>query len=479
MTNQEIEFENMYANYGGGIIYIPLTLLEPHPDNPRKNLGDLDELTASIAQNGILQNLTVVPIRNDDNEGDGEETGRFRIVIGHRRAAAAARAGEETAPCIVNKVMTEREEIETMLIENMQRSDLNAFEQAESFQMMLDLGGVDPVGIARRTGFSETTVRRRLKMAELDRAKLREVAEDEERQLTLGDFDRLAQIEDINERNKVLEKIGTNDFNFALNNAVSRQEEAKNMPKAEEWLKSVGAKNMSNSEQWSNKYENYSSGSSQISIRRWEEDKKNLPKDTTEPVFYYISYGTLYLKKKKPKAPKDEKTPEQKAHDKAVREAQEKMKSMTASFYELRKAFVEKLVANGENRVRILTAALWGGLLHSICYRSPVSDTQKELLGMECQSWDPKREQKMRDGLNTITDQKLPQLVYTFFADSANMNYVERYATGSGFPEYAENVALDMLYSWLIGLGYEVSTEEAMWKMGTHEIWNRGETEDV
>lgn len=61
------------------ITMIPRSKLEPHPDNPRKNLGDLSELSASIAKQGLLQNLTVVPSPDDP--------GKYRIVIGHRRFA--------------------------------------------------------------------------------------------------------------------------------------------------------------------------------------------------------------------------------------------------------------------------------------------------------------------------------------------------------------------------------------------------------
>lgn len=59
------------------ITYIPRSKLEPHPDNPRKDLGDLSELAASIQKQGLLQNLTVVPSPDTPD--------KYRIVIGHRR----------------------------------------------------------------------------------------------------------------------------------------------------------------------------------------------------------------------------------------------------------------------------------------------------------------------------------------------------------------------------------------------------------
>lgn len=67
------------------ITMIPRSKLEPHPDNPRKDLGDLTELAASIKRSGLLQNLTVVP-----SPGNPE---KYRVIIGHRRLAASEIAG--------------------------------------------------------------------------------------------------------------------------------------------------------------------------------------------------------------------------------------------------------------------------------------------------------------------------------------------------------------------------------------------------
>ena len=142
------------------IKYIPVSKLWRHPDNPRKDLGDVTELAESIKVNGVLQNLTVVPLIGEiTKKWDGES---YRVIIGHRRLAAAKLAGLEELPCVVVE-MSEREQLSTMLTENMQRSDLTVYEQAQGFQMMLDMcscGGLrimteaefpnaPPVGICR------------------------------------------------------------------------------------------------------------------------------------------------------------------------------------------------------------------------------------------------------------------------------------------------------------------------------------------
>ena len=160
---------------------IPVRKLWAHPDNPRKDVGDVTELAESIKVNGVLQNLTVVPlIGNISKTWDGES---YRVIIGHRRLAAAKLAGLEELPCAVVE-MTEREQLSTMLTENMQRSDLTVYEQAQGFQMMLDMG--DTVkDIAENYGFSTTTVRRRVKLLELDKEKFKK---SEERGASMFDY---------------------------------------------------------------------------------------------------------------------------------------------------------------------------------------------------------------------------------------------------------------------------------------------------
>ena len=98
--------------------------LHPHPKNPRKDLGDLTELTDSIKKNGIMQNLTVIPgfykmdgkFFNTDQE--------YTVIIGHRRLEAAKAAGLTEVPCRIYENLPENDQIATMLEENMQRNDL-------------------------------------------------------------------------------------------------------------------------------------------------------------------------------------------------------------------------------------------------------------------------------------------------------------------------------------------------------------------
>lgn len=114
------------------ITNIPRSKLEPHPDNPRKDLGDLSELAASIRKQGLLQNLTVVPSPDSPD--------KYRIVIGHRRFSASGIAGLDELPCIIDTKMTYPEQIAVMMSENIQRNDLTITERVGGIQMMMDLG---------------------------------------------------------------------------------------------------------------------------------------------------------------------------------------------------------------------------------------------------------------------------------------------------------------------------------------------------
>lgn len=206
---------------------IAIEKLHPHPQNPRKVIGDVTELAESIKANGILQNLTVVPMNDDWTE--------FTVIIGHRRLAAAKQAGLTELPCAIVE-MSEKEQLSTMLTENMQRSDLTVYEEAKGCQLLLDLG--DTVAeVAEKTGFSASKIRRRVKLCELDEEAFKE---SQLRQPTLQDYDRLNQIKDIDVRNKLLKSIGTNNFDNLLYSAVKKQETDEEKEKIEKFCLEQG-----------------------------------------------------------------------------------------------------------------------------------------------------------------------------------------------------------------------------------------------
>lgn len=245
---QKIELDELGGiNSKRTLVYIPISKLSPHPDNPRKDLGDLTEMAESIKTNGVMQNLTVVPnIQTTDDynrmlDSDEKYSNAYKnhainhafdkgytVVIGHRRMAAAKQAGLTDLPCMVVS-MTYKEQIATMMTENVQRSDLTIYEQAQGFrQLSMDLG-MSVETIAKQTGFSATTVRRRLKLCDLDQDTLKEVSG---RQISMADFEQLDKIDDQKLRNKALKEIGTANFN---RECVAAMDEIERNKKREQW----------------------------------------------------------------------------------------------------------------------------------------------------------------------------------------------------------------------------------------------------
>jgi len=213
------------------LVEIPLDQLEPHPQNPRRDLGDLVELADSIRVSGIRQPLTVVP-----NPG---RTGSFRTVIGHRRAAAAALAGLPAVPAIVDEALSPAQQLELMLIENVQRADLTVIEEADGYQGLLDLGLL-PDAIARETGRSESTVRRRLRLVGLPE-KAREKLHNG--QATLAQADRLNDFDDDPELAGLLAGLlGSKDFDNELEKAVRKRRVQTTIEHLVAQLEAAGAK---------------------------------------------------------------------------------------------------------------------------------------------------------------------------------------------------------------------------------------------
>ena len=129
--------------------------LDPNPDQPRVEIGDLAELTASIKEKGILEPLLVKPSR---------VVGRWMIVAGERRWRAAREAGLREVPCIEMDI-DDRAVAEIALIENMQRKDLTPWEEADGLRALCERFGYTHEEIARKVGKSRSTVTEALSIA--------------------------------------------------------------------------------------------------------------------------------------------------------------------------------------------------------------------------------------------------------------------------------------------------------------------------
>ncbi|WP_337494650.1 ParB/RepB/Spo0J family partition protein [[Ruminococcus] torques] len=267
---------------------IAIEQLDIHPQNVRKVYTDIDELAESIKARGVMQNLTVVP--NPDKKD------HYLVVIGNRRLTAARKAGLKTMPCSVVE-MTEKEQISTMLLENMQRSDLSVSEQAQGFQLMLDLGETETT-IAEKTGFSRSTVRHRLNLAKLDQETLTRREENKDFQLTLTDLYELEKVQDVEKRNEILKTaVSSREIAWKAKQAVKEEKIKKNAQIVFEILEEKGVKaapKRAKEERWTGKWKEITN----IDLSQWEDQTKIDLQDTKDQLYYYQYYDRIYVVKK-------------------------------------------------------------------------------------------------------------------------------------------------------------------------------------
>lgn len=197
---------------------INTSLIDPHPDNPRKNIGDVTDLAASIKTNGLLTPLSVVP-----------NGSRYRVIAGHRRLAACKQAGTGSVPCFVLD-LDPLQQLEAMITENCQREQLTALEEADAIQGMLDLGATT-ANVAHRLGRSADYVRDRAKAASIDNEVRR--TRDDFSQLTIGQLVAIARYDGQPDRQKKLaQAAGTSNFDYILRN-IERDDRDR------QWIESV------------------------------------------------------------------------------------------------------------------------------------------------------------------------------------------------------------------------------------------------
>lgn len=244
-----------------------------HPQNPRKNIGDVTELAESIKAKGILQNLTVVPADNDT----------YYVVIGNRRMEAAKSAGIAELPCVISG-MDEKEQMQTMLLENIQRVDLTIKEQADGFQLMMDIGmSVDE--LSEKTGFAKSTIYHRLNIAKLDE----KILSEKENQMTISDLISLEKIKDVKTRNKILKNFGgTASFEYQVKAAA---EQEKKQEKRTEVIEKVKAAGIPKSEE---KHTSWSPGIKVVQRIGYGHGSSEIPNEIEDGEFWFDD-GYYYI----------------------------------------------------------------------------------------------------------------------------------------------------------------------------------------
>lgn len=446
------------------ITYIEAEHIRPHPENPRKNLGDLAELVESIKKNGVLQNLTVIPV-----EG---ESGEYMTLIGHRRYAAGIQAGVEKFPCQIAENLTPREQVSIMLEENMQRNDLTIWEQANGFQMMLDLGETEE-SIAERTGFSKTTVRHRLNIAKLNQKVLQEKEKDECFQLSLKDLYELEKIPDVKTRDKILkEAVSSNNLAQRARNVA---EEIKRKEREKAYIRLCKAEGIkpapdgAENEQYSGKWEK---------VKEFELDKDVKDKldcktqAEKEELFYVVWWRMFAIIKKKGKDKKElsEYELQQKAKDKRKRKIKAMQKEMSAERTDFVKLAIEKKFKPENEKPEAVMERLFGVIVQ--CGSWMNEQVMLKFITGETSLYNKTDEEKavyekQRDSIGLLY--KMMIYATSGVADKDLAEWNANYHTSNG----KAVMALDEIMA-LFGFSY---SKEEFYKLaeGSHDLYKDGE----
>jgi ParB family transcriptional regulator, chromosome partitioning protein len=175
---------------------IPIEDIDPNPRQPRQSMGDLSELIASIREKGVLEPILVRPMGN-----------RFQIIAGERRYRASCEVGLAEVPCIVRDA-SDAEVMEIALVENLQRKDLSAFEEADGLRTLAEGYGYTHEKMAEKLGKSRTSITETLSLTTMPDA-VRE----------------LCRLADIRSKSLLLEIVRQNDVQkmMALVDRIQRE----------------------------------------------------------------------------------------------------------------------------------------------------------------------------------------------------------------------------------------------------------------
>lgn len=182
------------SDAGPRLAEIPLEQIRPNPQQPRDHFDEaaIESIAASLAEHGVLQPIVV------RHAGDG-----YELIAGERRWRAAQRAGLDKVPAVVRDA-TPRQSLELALIENVQRQDLNAIEEAQAYRLLLDEMGLTQEQVAERVGRDRSTVANYLRLLNLPTAVQDLIVRGE---LSMGHARALLGLEDRGAQRRLAEEI--------------------------------------------------------------------------------------------------------------------------------------------------------------------------------------------------------------------------------------------------------------------------------
>ena len=212
----------------GGVVTLRLSQIEPNRDQPRKIFSEeaLNELADSIREHGVLQPLLVRPLPG----------GSYQLVAGERRWRASRMAGLQEVPVVIRE-MDEEQAMEIALIENLQREDLNAIEEATGYKQLMERYGMTQEQVAKRVGKSRPAIANALRLLNLPQKVMDMVGEGE---VSPGHARALLAFDDQDRIVEIAQKVKTckysvRDIERMAKNQDEKKEKAAKAPEEPAW----------------------------------------------------------------------------------------------------------------------------------------------------------------------------------------------------------------------------------------------------
>lgn len=438
------------------VVEIKIEDLKRHPKNVRRKYEGIEELAQSIKENGIMQNLTVVP--------DKEEEGKYLVVIGNRRLTAAREAGLETAPCVVVEDMAEKEQITTMLMENMNRKDLTVYEEAEAMQMCFEDFGLRVEEIEEKTGLSKTTINHRLNIAKLDKETLVKKVEDKEFQLSLSDLYALEKVKDVNTRNKILKEAwDSKDLANKARQAAREEIREKNKGKLIAECEKLGINKAPDGVSY------YSNGWLQIKHISLDSDEAEIGIKHTEGLYYVVSYTSIDIIKKEKKQKKEK---EINSREEEIKEKRAKIKAKYEEMHKDMEDFVRNIL---EGKVEPPDNAEFIGKLtweFIIKYKVLVSEYALTNVLLGAQAYKNANEEEKNKATDRAT--ALPILYQMTAVAFSSLEYLTLTGYYGVIYNEAAGEKLKAMHDILSNFGFSFADEESYKLMnGEHELYEK------
>lgn len=438
------------------VVEIKIEDLKIHPKNVRRKYEGIEELAQSIKENGIMQNLTVVP--------DREEEGKYLVVIGNRRLTAAREAGLETAPCVVVEGMAEKDQIATMLMENMNRKDLTVYEEAEAMQMCFEDFGLKVEEIEEKTGLSKTTINHRLNIAKLDKETLVEKVEDKEFQLSLSDLYALEKVKDVNTRNKILKEAwDSKDLANKARQAAREEIREKNKGKLIAECEKLGINKAPDGVSY------YSNGWLQIKHISLDSDEAEIGIKHTEGLYYVVSYTSIDIIKKEKKQKKEK---EINSREEEIKEKRAKIKAKYEEMHKDMEDFVRSILegkVEPPDNAEYIGKLTWGFILK---YKVAVAEYNLTGVLMGAQAYKNADEEEKKKATERAT--ALPILYQMIAVAFGGLEYLSLAGYYGALYNEAAGEKLKAMHDILSNFGFSFADEESYKLMnGEHELYER------